>query len=121
MNPSDEFDPSGLSAHTLGAKLDAGKSPVFQGLIDYFPRACLAVANVSQAGADKYAWKGWEHVDDGYNRYKNAQYRHAVKRAIEGPYDSDFKKLGKDILHDAQEAWNALAALELFLREQEHE
>lgn len=114
-----EFDPNGKSPHEAGAKLDAGKAPIFQGLVDYFPRAIEAVSLVSQAGADKYAWKGWESVPDGYNRYKNAQYRHATKRAKEGYWDSDFLKLGKHILHDAQEAWNALAALELFLREQE--
>jgi len=121
MSPFDEIDPNGKNPHESGAKLDFGKSPVYQGLIDYFPRACSAVANVSAAGAEKYAWKGWEDVPDGYNRYKNAQHRHALKRAIEGPYDSDFNKLGKHILHDAQEAWNALAALELYLREQEQE
>lgn len=114
-----ETDPNGKNPHESGAKLDAGKAPVFQGVVDYFPRALAAVANVSLAGAEKYAWKGWEDVSDGYNRYKNAQHRHALKRSIEGPYDKDFEKLGKKVLHDAQEAWNALAALELYLRENE--
>ena len=116
-----EFDPNGKNPKEAGAKLDAGKAPVFQGVVDYFPRALAAVANVSLAGANKYAWKGWESVPDGYNRYKNAQYRHALKRSMEGVWDKDFEKMGVAILHDAQEAWNALAALELYLREQEKE
>lgn len=108
-----ESDPHGKSAKEFGSKLDAGKSPVFQGLLDYFPRACLAVADVSARGAAKYAWKGWETVPDGVNRYSNALGRHIVNEAIEGSYDSD------GFLHKAQIAWNAFAALELFLREKE--
>jgi hypothetical protein len=92
---------------------------VFRGLLDYFPRACIAVAEVSAAGAEKYAWKGWEGVDDGYNRYSDAGARHIVKKAIEGPWDSEMAERGKRILHDAQVAWNALAALELYLRARE--
>ena len=112
-----EKDPNGRNPHEPGAKLDAGKAPVFQGVLDYFPRAIEAVSMVSQAGANKYAWKGWEAVPDGYNRYMNALGRHIVKRSKEGPWDSDFAEQGIKILHDAQVAWNALAALELYLRE----
>jgi hypothetical protein len=109
-----EFDPNGKSAKELGSKLDAGKSPVYQGLLDYFPRSCLAVADVSAAGAAKYAWKGWETVPDGVNRYRNALGRHLVNESIEGTYDPD------GFRHLAQIAWNALAALELTLREEEN-
>jgi len=108
-----EKDPNGKNPHEAGAKLDSGKAPVFRGLLDYFPRACLAVASVSAAGARKYAWKGWEDVPDGINRYSDALGRHIVNMGIEGAYDPD------GFLHRAQIAWNALAALELFLREQE--
>lgn len=85
--------------------------PVFQGLIDYFPRACMEVARVSQMGAEKYQWKGWESVPDGLNRYSNAMVRHQLNLAIQGEYDPD------GFLHRAQIAWNALATLELWLRE----
>lgn len=108
-----ESDPNGKSAKEAGSKLDAGKSPVFQGLLDYFPRACLAVAEVSAAGAAKYAWKGWESVPDGLNRYSNALARHVVNESIQGPYDPD------GFLHKSQVAWNALAVLELYLKENE--
>lgn len=112
-----ESDPYGKPANGLGSKLDAGKSPIFQGLVDYFPRACIAVANVSQGGAVKYAWKGWETVPDGYARYSNALGRHLLAESIEGDYDSGPTGLSPDTLHAAQVAWNAMARLELKLRE----
>jgi hypothetical protein len=96
-----------------------GKAPIFQGLLDYFPRALEAVAQVSAAGAAKYAWKGWEGVENGYNRYQNALGRHQLKRAIEGPWDSQFSEQGVKVLHDAQVAWNSLAALEIYLKGQD--
>jgi hypothetical protein len=114
-----EKDPLGKSAHELGAKLDAGKVAVFRGLVDYFPRACFAVANVSTVGAQKYAWKGWERVPDGINRYGDALARHLLAESIEGPYD--ISAGGTGLLHAAQVAWNAMARLELMLRSMEKE
>lgn len=109
-----EKDPNGRNPHEPGAKLDAGKSPVFRGALDYFPRAIKAVAEVSKFGASKYAWKGWESVPDGINRYSDALARHITDEAIEGPYACD-----SNLLHKAHVAWNALAALELYLRKNE--
>lgn len=109
-----EKDPNGVRADQPGAKLDAGKSPVRRGLLEYFPRACMAVADVSAAGASKYTWGGWETVPDGVARYGDAEVRHICKAAIEGPIDKDF-----GLLHAAHEAWGALARLELLLREAE--
>jgi hypothetical protein len=108
-----EKDPNGRNPNEPGAKLDDGKAPVWQGLLDYFPRACEAVSLVSAGGARKYAWKGWETVPDGINRYSNAQGRHQLKIAKGEVYDVD------GFLHRAQVAWNALAVLELWLREQD--
>lgn len=118
---SDEKDPSGLDSKTKGAKLDAGKPAVFQGLLDYFPRACIEVARISTLGAAKYSWKGWEAVANGFNRYSDALVRHLCGEAIEGLYDSGPTGLGPDVLHAAQVAWNAMARLELLLRELEQE
>lgn len=98
--------------HEPGVKLDQGKAPVWQGVLDYFPLALSAVATVSKAGADKYAWKGWESVPDGINRYRNAMGRHILDESVQGPYDPE------GFRHLAQQAWNALAALELTLREE---
>jgi hypothetical protein len=117
-----EKDPTGLDAKTPGAKLDAGKAPIFQGVLDYFPRAVMKVADLSWYGANKYSWKGWESVADGFNRYKNAAGRHTIKQAIEGAWDLDVKndpKFPGEILHQTQVVWNELAALELMLRDME--
>jgi len=110
-----EIDPNGKSAKEPGAKLDGGKTPVWQGLFDYFPLACQAIADVSARGAAKYAWKGWESVPNGVVRYRNAQSRHILNESIEGPYDSD------GFRHLAQNVWNGMAVLELVLREEEKE
>jgi len=109
-----EQDPHGALPHSPGAKLDAGKSPVRRGLLEYFPRACLAVANVSQFGASKYTWNGWETVPGGVDRYGDAEVRHICQAAIEGPITHD-----SELLHASHEAWNAMARLELILREEE--
>lgn len=110
-----EKDPNGRNPHEPGAKLDAGKPAVFRGLIDYFPRACLSVAGVSSFGAAKYAWKGWESVPDGFNRYSDALSRHLLGESIDGKRDPE-----TGLLHAAQVAWNAMARLELLLKELEN-
>lgn len=112
--PAGETDPNGRNPHEPGAKLDAGKTPVFQGCIDYFPRAVREVAAVSAFGASKYAWKGWETVPDGVNRYSNAMVRHLISEATGESLDGD-----SGLLHKAHCAWNAMAVLELALRERE--
>lgn len=104
-----ESDPNGRNPNEPGAKLDAGKPPLFRGLIDYFPLACMAVSQVSEVGALKYTWKGWETVPDGYNRYSDALMRHLIKGTYE-TVDTD-----TNLTHAAHAAWNALARLELLL------
>ena len=105
-----EHDPTGKDPHEHGAKLDHGKPPVLRGLIQQFPRACMAVSEVSAFGAKKYTWDGWRSVPDGIVRYGNAKERHACKEVIEGLFDADSR-----LLHAAHEAWNAMARLELIL------
>ena len=95
-------------------KYDGGKAPVFRGAVSYFPRAIEAVAAVSQFGATKYAWKGWEGVDDGFNRYSDAMVRHLTYEGKGETLDPD-----SGLLHAAHAAWNALARLELLIRERE--
>ena len=109
---SDERDPNGYDLKTPGSKADEGKAPILQGLLQYFPRALKEVALVSSAGAKKYSWKGWEKVPDGPSRYGDALGRHLLAEAVEGQFDGD-----TGLLHSAQVAWNALARLELLLRE----
>lgn len=107
-----EADPSGRAPNTPGAKLDAAKPSVARGLLWYFPNACKEIARVSVAGARKYTWSGWETVPDGYNRYSDAAARHL----LDAPQVID---ADTGAYHLAQVAWNAMAALELYIREQQ--
>ena len=110
-----EKDPSGRDLKAGGAKADAGKVPVTRGALHYFPRAITAVAELSAIGANKYSWKGWESVPDGINRYGDAMGRHELR--IQGDYSRRDPDTG--VLEACAVAWNAMARLELILREQE--
>jgi hypothetical protein len=99
-------------------KFDGGKAPVYQGFLNRFPRAILSVAFVSEYGFRKYgSYDGWEKVPDGLNRYTDAKNRHALLQSIEGAYDEGDSGLA----HAAQEAWGAMARLEMLLREKKIE
>lgn len=99
-------------------KMDMGKVPVWQGFLNYFPRAIIAVALVSEYGKRKYAPdaeefnSGWRDVPNGINRYLDADARHMLKRAIpsQGEYDDE-----SELAHLAHKAWNAMAELETAL------
>lgn len=108
-----EKDPDGKNPHEPGAKLDHGKSACFQGLLAYFPGACEQVAAVSTFGASKYAWKGWESVPRGFERYSDALVRHLIREG-----SGELKDPDSGLTHAAHVAWNALARLELLLKEQ---
>lgn len=109
-----EQSPAGDNIASGATKKDFDKPPVYRGVLARFPRAILAVANVSQFGFNKYGtWDGWQAVPDGQGRYTDADARHLVYDAI-GPVDAD-----SQLLHNAQHAWNALARLELDLIERE--
>jgi hypothetical protein len=108
--PAAESDPTGRAPGTPGAKLDAGKAPLMRGCLGYFPLALEQVALVSAFGASKYTWKGWETVPNGIDRYGDALVRHLIKPGN----DPD-----SGLTHAAHCAWNALARLELMLRERE--
>lgn len=107
-----EKDPLGLDPHAPGAKLDAGKPKVGL-MLSGFARALLKVAEVTTYGASEYTPNGWLEVPDGISRYDDAKARHLLKGYIE-ELDPD-----SNISHQAHEAWNALAKLELMLREKE--
>lgn len=95
-------------------KYDAGKAPIFRGGLAYFPRAIAAVSEVSNFGASKYAWKGWENVPDGVARYSDALVRHLAYEGKGEVLDPD-----SGLLHAAHCAWNSLARLELMLKDKE--
>lgn len=103
-----ETDPNGIDQHQPGAKLDQGK--IKAGLLVDFSNALLAVAEVGTFGANKYTRGGWQHVENGIERYTDAMFRHFLKEPLE-PLDKD-----SNLSHAAHAAWNALARLELILR-----
>ena len=112
-----EKDPHGLDPHEPGSKLDAGKPRIWEFVLGYFPNAIKAVAEVSEYGAKKYTSMGWSTVPDGPVRYTEALIRHAVDEAEAynwGPPEAYVDQSG--LWHDMQEAWNALAKLELRIR-----
>lgn len=90
-----------------GKKDDKTKPLVLRGFLQQFPRAIEEVARVSQFGAEKYTWNGWETVPDGTERYSEALARHLLKQG-------DDPESGMS--HAAHAAWNAMARLELMLR-----
>lgn len=100
---------------TGAIKYDGGKPCPFRGCVEYFPRAIYEVARVSTFGATKYAWKGWEGVDDGIARYSDAMVRHLLAEGRGEDVDPD-----SGLLHAAHMAWGAMARLELLLREKEN-
>lgn len=83
-------------------------------ILDGMSRAIMSVAEVGTFGAKKYTEDGWAHVADGVKRYKAAMDRHRLLSATE---DNDPES---GILHAAHLAWNALAVLELMLRDKEN-
>ena len=110
-----ELDPTGANPHEPGAKLDGGKTAVYQGFIAYFPHALQCIAAVSQKGAEKYTWNGWRDVPDAENRYLDAMMRHLMAYTGGEFYDSG--PGGTNLPHLAQVAWNALAVLELAIQD----
>ena len=99
-------------------KHDAGKAPVYQGFLAYFPRAIMEVAQVSAFGKEKY---NAEYSDKGFmqlvsERYADASVRHLLDEVIEGTV---INKGDGGVRHDAQVAWDALARLEIRLKEEE--
>jgi len=104
-----EADPNGLDPHVPGAKLDEGK--ILAGVLGDFGLALKAVAEVGTFGARKYTRGGWQHVENGIERYSDAGWRHL----LEERYEERAEDSG--LLHLAHRAWNVLAELELRLRE----
>jgi hypothetical protein len=98
----------------IGQKYDSDKLPIYQGFIKYFPRAIAAVTAVSLAGANKYAGgkfpTKWRDIPEWSVRLPDAQMRHMLEEAKGNLIDDETK-----CLHLAQQAWNALARLELLL------
>ena len=94
-------------------KHDAGK-PKAGLVLGGFARSLQAVAEVGTFGAEKYSPEGWLTVPDGWTRYTDALYRHLLSEAAGEMLDKE-----SGLRHAAHAAWNALARLDLELREAE--
>jgi len=105
-----EVDPNGLTNKTPGAKLDKGKPDL--SLLLMFGQALSSVGDVCTFGCKKYTRGGWQYVPDGITRYTAALLRHVFKSFYEAR-DPD-----SGLLHLAHAAWNALAILELTIRQE---
>lgn len=101
-----------LPVKTGGVKHDHGK-PRPDLIFSAMARALLEVSKVAAMGAAKYDDDNWLIVEDASKRYRDAKGRHLLLGAIE-PHDNE-----SNITHLAHEAWNALAVLELHLRQLE--
>lgn len=107
-----EADPNGYEANKPGAKLDAGKNRL--GLVlGGFSRALQEVGEVGTVGAEKYTDNGWISVPNGIDRYTDAMYRHLFAESNGELVDEQ-----TGLHHAAHAAWNALARLDLILRQQ---
>ena len=85
-------------------------SPVWSGVLNYFPDALLAVARVSKAGNDKHNPGQPLH----WSRGKSNDHLDCAARHLLTPYEID-PDMGE--LHIAMVAWRALAALQIYLEE----
>lgn len=87
--------------------------PIARGVLDYFPDAIAAVANVSYVGNEQHNPGQPMH----WAREKSSDHADCIARHLleRGTADSD------GLLHSAKAAWRALAMLQLELEAREHE
>lgn len=111
-HPTDykQEDPDGINQHAPGAKLDKGKQRPSL-IFDSMSRALSGVVQVGTFGAAKYSDGGWLEVNNGIDRYRDAQLRHESAIARGELVDPE-----SGLPHDFHRAWNVLAQVELKAR-----
>ena len=104
-----EKDKYGVELGKKGCKLDAGKVEL-SFAYDQFPNALECIARVGMHGAYEkgYGKKNWITVEDGINRYREAELRHQNWFNKGQIIDKD-----SGLPHKWHIAWNRLAQLEL--------
>lgn len=90
-------------------KHDGGKPDL--SLLLMFGLALKDVGAVGTFGAAKYSRGGWQACPDGINRYTAALLRHVMSE------NTELLDPESGVRHATHAAWNALARLELMLRE----
>jgi len=106
-------NPEEAGGHPPGVKLDVDKNRLGLVLCG-FSRALVEVGKVGTFGANKYSDDGWVSVHNGEQRYTDALLRHLFASAI-----GDNDDLESGLSHWAHVAWNALAVLDLMIRNSE--
>lgn len=66
------------------------------------------VVKVYTEGANKYGVNTWQNLENGYNRYKAALFRHLLEYEKGNEYDEE-----TGCRHLAQVVWNAIAMLHI--------
>lgn len=66
------------------------------------------VIKVYTEGANKYGVNTWQNLENGYNRYKAALFRHLLEYEKGNEYDEE-----TGCRHLAQVVWNAIALLHI--------
>lgn len=97
-----------------GIKYDSGKVKIGEMFVS-FKRSLLEVCKVYEFGFNKYGKDNFKNVENGYTRYTNAMIRHLLKE------DSEIYDEETELLHASHCAWNALARLEMLLKQREQE
>jgi hypothetical protein len=118
ISSTDSVDPVNYirpKQHEPGAKLDQDK-PEMELVINGFPRAVEAIGNLATFGKNKYSREGFLHVDNAINRYTSAMIRHMVAKAKGELIDPE-----TGLTHASAVAWNAMAIVEIELRQAETE
>jgi len=95
---------------SLPSQADERKAtPIYSGVLKYFPKALAKVSQTSQAGNDQHHPNTPLHWDKSKSSDElDALTRHLIDHS-ENPIDDDGQ------LHLAKVAWRALAALERYL------
>ena len=66
------------------------------------------IVKVYTEGAKKYGPNSWQNLEDGYNRYKAAAFRHLLEYEKGNEFDEE-----TGCRHLAQAVWNLLACLHI--------
>ena len=73
------------------------------------------IVEVYHFGAKKYGPNTWQNLENGYNRYKAALFRHLTAFEEGEIYDKESK-----LPHLAHMAWNAIALLHFSMKTEKH-
>ncbi len=93
----------------IGKHAERKATPVFSGVLKYFPKAIKYVSQVSKAGNDQHHPDKPLHWDKSKSADEpDALVRHLIDHSI-NPMDDD------GMLHAGKVAWRALALLERYL------